>query len=61
MSVANRIWDHDVYHVCEPYRARNSTDEPTVLYPHCPYFARKFAGHSAKEVADLLEALRIAA
>lgn len=61
MSVANRHWDHDVNHVCGEYRKRNNTDEPTVLYPHCPYFARKFAKHSSSEVATLLEQLKIAA
>ena len=61
LSVADRHYGHDVYHRCEDYKARSSPDEATVVYPHCPYFARKFAKHSAKEVADVLEQLRIAA
>ena len=52
-------WDKD--HYCPPYRERGEQDEPTVVFPYCPYFARKFAAHTAKDVAALLEELRIAA
>jgi hypothetical protein len=59
IGILNNVWYKD--HLCPDFDKRGEQDEPTVVYPYCPYFARKFAAHTAKDVAALLDQLKIAA
>ena len=45
---------------CHAYEERGGQDRPTIAFPNCPFFARKFKNHTVSEVAELLGQLRIA-
>ena len=45
--------DHDTPRKCEEVQSNLYAD--IILYPHCPYFARKFGKSTVERVRDLLD------
>ena len=59
MSIGVINNEHDRTGTCEAYM-HGSGEKPTTVFPHCPYFARKFARGSHEAIASLLDRLGIA-